>query len=475
MSAGGRETLRTPRRRVLIVDDDQDVCALLEVRLIGRGFTVDWTTSPEAALERLASGDADVVLTDLKMAGMTGLELCERIVDRRPDVPVVVMTAFGTIETAIAAIRVGAYDFITKPVEADALIVTLERALQHRALVAEVERLRRAVGETAGLGELVGDSAAMRRLDDLVERVTGSDATVLITGESGSGKEVVARELHRRGPRARAPFVVVDCAAMHDSLLEAELFGHAQGAFTDARRARAGLIREADGGTLFLDEVGDLPRALQPKLLRALQERTVRPVGDDHEVPFDARVIAATNRDLEEMVERGSFREDLYFRLNVIRIEVPPLRARGTDVVLLAQRFVERSAARNGKHVSGLSPGAAERLLAYPWPGNVRELQNGMERAVALAEKDRISMSDLPDSVRQYHRSDMVLAPSDPSQLVTLEEVERRYILRVMEVVGGHRSKAARVLGLDRKTLYRKLARAGADRMAVAVKRRVPR
>jgi len=475
MSAVTRETLRTPGRHVLVVDDDQDVCAFLEVRLAGLGFTVDWTTSPEAALERLASGEVDVVLTDLKMADMTGLELCERIVSRRPDVPVVVMTAFGTIETAIAAIRVGAYDFITKPVETDALVVTLERALQHRALRAEVERLRRVVGDSAGHGELVGASAAMRWLYDLIDRVATSDTTVLITGESGTGKEIVARELHRRGPRSTGPFVVVDCAAIRDSLLESELFGHARGAFTDARRARAGLFQEASGGTLFLDEIGDLAQLLQPKLLRALQEHTVRPVGGDREIPFDVRVIAATNRDLEEAVEQGRFRQDLYFRLNVIRVDVPPLRARGTDVVLLAQRFVDQHAGDASKRVSGLSAAAAERLLAYPWPGNVRELQNCIERAVALAEGDRIAVADLPESVREHRRSDVVLLSSDSSQLVTLEEVERRYIRRVMEAVGGHRSKAARVLGLDRKTLYRKLSRDGSDRLTITVKRRVRR
>ena len=475
MSAVSRETLNAPGRRVLVVDDDQDVCAFLEVRLAERGFTVDWTTSPEAALERLASGEGDVVLTDLKMADMTGLELCERIVSRRPDVPVVVMTAFGTIETAIAAIRVGAYDFITKPVETDALVVTLERALQHRALRAEVERLRRLVGDSAGLGELVGASAAMGCLYDLIDRVATSDTTVLITGESGTGKEIVARELHRRGPRSTGPFVTVDCAAIRDSLLESELFGHARGAFTDARRARAGLFQEASGGTLFLDEIGDLARLLQPKLLRALQEHAVRPVGGDREIPFDVRVVAATNRDLEEAVDQGRFRRDLYFRLNVIRIDVPPLRARGTDVVLLAQRFVDKHAAHASKHVSGLSAAAAERLLAYPWPGNVRELQNCIERAVALAEGDRIAVADLPESVREHRRSDLVLLPSDSSQLVTLEEVERRYIRRVMEAVGGHRSRAARVLGLDRKTLYRKLSRDGSDRLPITVKRRVRR
>jgi DNA-binding NtrC family response regulator len=338
-----------------------------------------------------------------------------------------------------------------------------------------VERLRRAVDEAGGLGELVGASAAMRRLYGVIERVAASDATALISGESGTGKEIVARELHRRSPRSTGPFVVVDCAAMRETLLETELFGHARGAFTDAHRSRSGLLQEASGGTLFLDEIGDLPRALQPKLLRALQERVVRPVGGDRELPIDVRIVAATNVDLEEAVEKGRFRRDLYFRLNVIPIEVPPLRARGTDVVFLAQRFIARHGVQAGKRVSGLSPAAAERLLAYSWPGNVRELQNCIERAVALAEGERIAVADLPESVREHHRPDVMQAPSDASQLVTLQEVERRYIRRVLEAVGGHRAKAARILGLDRKTLYRKLGRAGTQRPSGSVQRRTRR
>jgi DNA-binding NtrC family response regulator len=458
MSAGRAETLSSRKARIFVVDDDPDVCALLEVRLAGRGFEVRSMTSPEAALDHLGSADVDVVVTDLKMADMDGLQLCERLVARRPEIPVLVMTAFGSVEIAVAAIRTGAYDFITKPIEVDALVVALERALEHRALRTEVEQLRRLADEAGGYGDLIGESVAMRRLYAVLERVAPSDATVLIGGESGTGKELVARELHRRSPRRSAPFVAVNCAAIPEALLESELFGHARGAFTDAQRARAGLFQQANGGTLFLDEIAELPRSLQPKLLRVLQERTIRPVGADEELSFDVRFVAATNRDLESAVAAGRLREDLYFRLNVIRLETPPLRARGTDVLLLAQRFVDHHAARARKRVTGLSAAAAQPLLAYPWPGNVRELQNCIERAVALTAEERIAANDLPESVRQFDRSQVVLTAADPSQLAPLEEVERRYILRVMETVGGRRTEAARILGLDRKTLYRKLA-----------------
>ena len=459
MSDGEAGSLRPDRGRVLVVDDDVDVCALLEARLAGRGFAVAATTSAAAALDRLATAEVDAVLTDIKMARMSGLELCERIVASRPDLPVVVMTAFGTLESAIAAIRAGAYDFVTKPVEIEALVIALERAVQHRTLRAEVERLRRVVDDAEGFGELLGASAPMKRVYGLLERVVASDATVLVTGESGTGKELVARALHRRSRRSAGPFVALNCAALPEGLLESELFGHARGAFTDARSGRAGLFQQAHGGTLFLDEIAELPRPLQPRLLRVLQERSVRPVGADHEVPVDVRIVAATNRDLEAAVEEGRLREDLYFRLNVIRVELPPLRVRGRDVLLLAQRFVGEYARQMAKPVSGFSPAVAERLLAYAWPGNVRELQNCIERAVALATGERVGVDDLPEGIRTYRRTHVVVAGDDPEELVTLEEVERRYVLRVMEAVGGHRTRAAQVLGLDRKTLYRKLER----------------
>ncbi len=459
MSAVPDNDLRAGKARIFVVDDDPDACAFLEARLAGRGFQVGWMTSPETALRHLETAPVDVVVTDVRMAGMDGLQLCEQLVARRPDIPVIVMTAFGTIETAIAAIRLGAYDFVTKPIAVDAFVVALERAIRHRALSVEVERLRRAVDDAGQFGDIVGDSAPMRAVYRLLERAAPADTTVFITGESGTGKELVARELHRRSPRAAGPFVAVNCAAIPEALLESEFFGHTRGAFTDAQRARPGLLHEANGGTLFLDEVADLPRSLQPKLLRALQERSVRPVGGDREAAFDIRLVAATNHDPEEAVEEGRLRKDLYFRLDVIRVELPPLRARGADVLLLTQHFVNHYAARARKSVAGVSAAAAARLLAYPWPGNVRELQNCVERMVALTSAERVDVSDLPETIRRAEHNGLRDGGTDGAPLESLEEVERRHILRVLDAVGRHRRTAANILGLDRKTLYRKLRR----------------
>jgi two-component system response regulator HydG len=442
--------------RVLVVDDDASMCDMLVSDLGELGFEVEARTAAPAALDALVASQFDAVVADLNMPGMTGLELCERIVASRPDVPVIVITAFGSIQTAVAAIRSGAYDFVTKPLEVDALGLALERAIEHRRLSDEVRQLRQAVEQARRFGTLLGSSPAMRRVYELLDRVADSNASVLITGETGTGKELVARALHERGRRKAGPFVAVDCASLPEPLLESELFGHARGAFTDAHAARKGLFLQANGGVLFLDEIGELPLALQAKLLRALQTRVVRPVGANEEVPFDVNLIAATNRDLESAVEDDRFREDLYFRINVIHVEMPPLRARGGDVLLLAQHFVDRYA-RGGKRVTGLSPEAAERLLAYVWPGNVRELENCIERAIALTRHETIGLDDLPDKIRAFQRSHVLVAGDDPSELVPLEEVERRYILRVMEAVGGSRTLAARVLGIGRKTLYRKL------------------
>jgi two-component system response regulator HydG len=446
--------------RVLLIDDDPSMVELLEARLTRRGFTVSTLTDPHAALPLLMAQPFDVVLTDLNMQGLSGTELCERVVANRPDLPVVVVTAFGSMETAIAAIRAGAYDFITKPVDIDALVLTLTRAVQHHHLKGEVVRLTKVVAESQRLGGLLGSSPPMRKVYDLLSRIADSEATVLVNGESGTGKELVARALHDKSKRASGPFVAVNCAAMPESLLESELFGHAKGAFTDAKAARSGLFVQAHGGTLFLDEVGEMPLGLQPKLLRALQERVVRPVGGDHEVSFDVRVVAATNRDLEGMVEENRFREDLYYRLNVVQLELPPLRARGGDILLLAQHFIEHFAARGSKRVTGLNEAVAERLMSYSWPGNVRELRNCIERAVAVTVTERLSVEDLPEKIRAYRATQqVVVASGEHSELTTLEEVERRYILRVMEEVKGNKSLAAQILGLDRKTLYRKLDR----------------
>jgi len=452
--------------RVLLVDDDRTLCETLDAGILGRGFRVTWRTSADEALPLATTEDFDVVLTDLNMRGTGGIELCERMIAARPDVPVVLLTGFGNFETAVAAIRAGAYDFMSKPVKLDALAMSLRRAVQHRALREEVKRLRTEVAEAGRFEPLVGESSAIRKVYDLLARVAESEASALITGESGTGKEVVARALHAQSRRKDGPFVAINCSAVPEALIESELFGHVRGAFTDAREAHMGLFKQAHGGTLFLDEIGDMPLSLQPKLLRVLQERRVRPVGGTTEQPVDVRIVAATNRDLETAIEEGRLREDLYFRLNVVNIALPPLRARAGDVLVLAQHFLKQFAGRTSKAVRGIAAMAAEKLVAYSWPGNVRELQNCIERAVTLARFEEITVDDLPEKIVAYTPSYMVVAGDDPSELAPLEEIERRYVLRVLEAVGGNKSVAARVLGIERKTLYRKLERFAADKRA---------
>ena len=447
--------------RLLLVDDDQSTCELLEIMLRREGLAVEWRTSGHDALELVAQRDYDVILTDLGMVALGGVELCERILAIQPDVPVVVVTGNASFDAAVAAIRAGAYDFVTKPVDSKLLALVVARATQHGQLRQEVKRLRQAVTDTRRFGKLLGESPAMKRVFDLVARVADSDASVLITGESGTGKELIARALHDQSARRDGPFLAVNCAAMPPALLESELFGHVRGAFTDAKSSRTGLFAQASGGTLFLDEIGELPLEMQPKLLRALQERKVRPVGGNEEVPFDARIVTATNRDLEVEVEGKRFREDLYYRINVVGVDAPALRDRGGDVLLLAQHFVERFAARSNKAVRGIHAAAAERLVTYDWPGNVRELENCMERAVALLRFDEVTVDDLPEKIRQYRADRLIFAVDDLGEVVTIAELERRYIHRVLTLVGGNKSRAADLLGLDRRTLYRRLDRYG--------------
>jgi DNA-binding NtrC family response regulator len=444
--------------RILVVDDDRETCELVQELLAQQGFAVEALTSAGEALARVVAEDFDAVLTDLGMAEMDGISLCRRILESRPDMPVVVGTGHGSMESAIAAMRAGAYDFVTKPFDPKLLVLSLNRAVQNHRLHSELKRLRKDIASQAVPG-FVGHSSAMRRVRELVSRVANSEASVLIQGETGTGKELVARLIHSSSPRQAGPFVAVNCAAVPHALIESELFGHARGAFTDARTQRTGLFLEAHGGTLFLDEIAELPLETQPKLLRALQERTVRPVGSNTEQPFDVRVVAATNRDLEYEVFEKRFREDLYYRLNVVTIELPPLRSRGGDVLELAQHLLARFADRAGKPPLTLSPGAAEKLVAYQWPGNVRELENCLERGVALARFDQLTVEDLPDKIRNFHAEKFVVAADDPTAVVTLEELEKRYILRVLTLMGGNKSQAAQVLGVDRRTLYRKLAR----------------
>ncbi len=446
------------KAEILIVDDDREIRELLAAGLHRSGYTACTALDAHQALERARQADLDVVVTDVAMEGMDGLELCRRLADARPDVPVIVLTAHDDVETAIGAIRAGAYDFITKPLSVDAFVVAVERAVAHRQLEVEIRRLREAGHEAPGIENILGRSDAIRGVIDLIHRVAPSEATVLVTGESGTGKELVARAVHDLSARRQAPFVAVNCAAMPQALLESELFGHVRGAFTDAKQARTGLFLQAGAGTIFLDEIGELPAEMQVKLLRVLQERVIRPVGGDEETPVKARVVAATNRDLETDVEEGRFRADLYYRINVVQIDVPPLRARRGDVQALAHHFLAGHAARGGKSITGISTAAARKLIDYDWPGNIRELENCMERAVALARLSEITVEDLPDPVREHQSTRLVIGGDDPEQMLTLAEMERRYVRRVLSSVGGNKSRAARILGIDRRSLYRRLA-----------------
>lgn len=449
--------------RILIVDDEPNMCQLLEDAMRMRDYEPASCGSADQALQLVHDSEFDVVLTDVKMPGSTGIQLCEQVANNRPDIPVVVMTAFGSMETAISAMRAGAYDFITKPIELDLLALSVSRAMAHGQLKDQIRRLKEELHSIEPLGELIGNSEVMLKLFEQIRRVAKASTSVLITGESGSGKELVAQAIHRKSQRANGPFIAINCAALPENLLESELFGHSAGAFTGARESRKGLFVEADGGTLFLDEIGEMPQAMQSKLLRALEEQRVRPVGGNEEVAFDVRVISATNRDLELAVEEHRFREDLSFRINVIQLELPPLRARGADVLILAQHFLEHFAEKMDKPLNRISEAAADRMLAYNWPGNVRELRNVIERAVALASFDQLGEEDLPDKIRTFRQTRFLVDGQDPSQLVALEEIERRYILHVLDSVQGNKSSAARILRLDRKTLYRKLKAYGIE------------
>jgi DNA-binding NtrC family response regulator len=445
------------KNRILVVDDDQDHCDLLQSALTRLGCNATTTTSPREALELVGRETFDAIVTDIGMSDMSGIELCTRIIGTRPDVPVIVVTAHGSMEAAISAMRAGAYDFLTKPVDHKLLGMSVARATEHHRLQAEVKQLREASVQRSGSSTLIGDSRAMKGVQDLIARIGSSDVSVLIEGETGTGKELVARGLHASSPRRAGPFVAINCAAVPSNLLESELFGHARGAFTDAKAQRDGLFVQASGGTLFLDEIGEMPLEMQTKLLRALQERTVRPVGANTELSFDARIVTATHRDLESDVDEKRFRQDLFYRINVVKIQVPPLRERSGDILVLGTHFLNKFAERAGKGAMTLPPQVAALLLAYRWPGNVRELENCMERAVALARLDHISAEDLPEKIRSYRPDRFVVSADDPEEIMTLDELDRRYIVRAVKLLNGNKSRAAQVLGLDRRTLYRRL------------------
>jgi DNA-binding NtrC family response regulator len=464
-STGGGKSIARPRNappRILVVDDEPDACELLRQILESEGYDAIPETSASSALERIAKQDFDLVVSDVIMAEMDGLDLCRQIVESRPEVPVILLTGRGNMNTVISALRIGARDFLTKPLDAESVATSVARILRRHALK-EPSSIPPEAAPSSGSeprsARVLGQSEAIREVYRVIAGLSDSSASVLLQGETGTGKEVIARAIHENSRFKRGPFVALNCAAMPAGLLESELFGHARGAFTDARNATKGLLVQANGGTLLLDEIGELPLAMQPKLLRALQERTVRPVGGSTEIRFDCRLITATNRDLDAEVSAKRFRQDLYYRLDVVRITVPPLRERGDDILLLAEHFLERFSRRSRGGGNGLlTAQVAEKLLAYSWPGNVRELESCMERAVAMARSEQLTVEDLPEKIRLFKPSHEVPVEQDPDiGVATLLEVERRHILRTLKRLGGNKMQAALLLGIDRRTLYRRL------------------
>ncbi|MBS3907097.1 MAG: sigma-54-dependent Fis family transcriptional regulator [Syntrophaceae bacterium] len=441
--------------RVLVVDDDLEMCGLLSDILKGEGFSAIATHDSLEASKILKKEEFDILITDLKMKGLKGLDLLEETRRVSPLTPVIIITAFGTIESAIQAMKMGAYDYITKPFQMDELILTVRKALENRFLKKEVVRLKKEVEARYHFHQLIGKSASMQNIYDLIERIRDSSINVFITGESGTGKELAAKAIHYSGIRKGGPFIAVNCAAIPETLLESELFGYKKGAFTDAKSDKKGLIFEADEGTLFLDEITEMPPTLQAKLLRALEEREVRPLGDTNSYPIDLRIIATSNCDIGSSIQQGRFREDLYYRLKVIDIDMPALRERREDIPILVQHFIQKFSKELKKAVSTVSGDALKILLNYPWPGNVRELENIIQRAITLSRHEVISPEDLPASIIQ--KSDEKLFEKATEEKFTLDQLEKEYIRRVLIETGGNKSKAAERLGLDRKTLYRKL------------------
>ncbi|MCD8139048.1 MAG: sigma-54 dependent transcriptional regulator, partial [Planctomycetaceae bacterium] len=417
------------------------------------GYTIHVAADGRAAIEAAQGQPFDLILMDLRMPDMNGIEAMQDILGYNPAIPVVIMTAYSDVETAVAALKAGAYDYLTKPLDFDELKLTLGRALDHATLRQENTSLKKTL---AGHDSpILGKSEATRRLLEMVDTIAPSEATVLITGESGTGKELVARLLHWKSGRAAGPFVTVNCAALTETLLESELFGHEKGAFTGAEKVREGRFRAADGGSIFLDEIGEMPLPMQAKLLRAIQEREIHRVGGDRPITVDVRIIAATNRDLGAEVEAGRFRQDLFYRLNVVSLHLPSLRERSGDVPVLADHFLRLFAEKNGKRVKGFTPGAMDRLLRHDWPGNVRELENTVERAVVLLVGEYVSERELPPALLPP-TADTAKGSREWGDM-TLEEIERAAVREVLQTTGGNKSEAARRLGITRKTLLAKL------------------
>jgi len=444
----------TSQARILVVEDDDIVRDLIVSLLEDEEYGVEAVESGEEALKALDTELYDLVLLDLNLPGMSGLNVLSAAPALQTDAQFIVMTAFGSVDTAVEAMKLGAFDYLNKPFRSEELLLTIERAMRQIDLRREVAQLRRRVGEGAK-ATIVGKAPSMERVFDLIERVAPTRATVLVTGETGTGKELVARAVHDLSDRARKPFVPVNCSALPETLLESELFGHMKGSFTGAIANKRGLFEEAQGGSLFLDEISTIPPSIQVKLLRVLQDRKIQRIGGTQQVPVDFRLIAATNVDLAEQVSSGDFREDLYYRLNVFPIHVPPLRERKSDIPLLANYFRLRFAQENGVEPPDISPETMQRMVDYDWPGNVRELENFIERGVIMYAGAKTLRFEPPQ--RERGRPERELVGRAREERWDLDRLEREYILEVLEEVGGHRGNAADLLGIDRRTLYRKL------------------
>ncbi len=442
------------RYSILVIDDDPEMVEMLKDAL-SKEYDVDTLTESRETEKVIREKQYDIVLTDLKMGEVDGFAILKMVKEISPDTEVIIMTAFGTVETAIQAIKEGAFDYITKPFKISGLRHTLKKALETKKLQQENILLRKILTERYQFYNIIGRSSKMQAIFDLIEKISRVDSNVLIEGESGTGKELVARAIHFNSHRANGPFVTINCAAIPDNLLESELFGYVKGAFTGATQSKKGLFAEADGGTIFLDEIGDMSLNLQSKLLRVLEEKTIRPLGSNQQIPVNVRIIAATNQDLKKAVEEKKFREDLYYRLNVLNIKLPPLRERKEDIPLLVEHFIKKYSEKYGKKVKGINPRLYSCLESYPWPGNVRELENAIERAVALADGERIEEIDIP-----VEECKLPQPESEPililDKIIPLEELERIYIRKVLELTGGNKGKAAELLGISKRTIYRK-------------------
>jgi len=439
--------------RILIIDDDADMLRLVQEELVRQGFEVTTAVSGTEGLRALRDQPVDVVVTDLRMQHIDGMEILRDAADIQPEAKVIMITAFGSIASAIEAMKAGAFDYLSKPFEVEELVLAVQKAMEDTRLRRENVLLRGEIERRYQFGNLIGASKAMEAIFDLIKRVAASDINVLITGESGTGKELVAKAIHYNSARRRGRFVPIDCAGIPETLLESELFGHVRGAFTGATVTRKGLIEEANGGTLLLDEIAEMPMTLQAKLLRVLEDKEVRPLGSNRGVVIDFRIIVASNKDLRAQVAAGTFREDLFFRLNVASIPLPPLRERGDDLRLLVRHFIRKHAAAQGRRVTGISREALALLEAYSWPGNVRELENAIERAVAFANSETIQPDDLPPFLREGRGN---ILEAGVARALTLKDLQEQYIARILGETGGDHEKAARILGVHPRTLRRR-------------------